>query len=286
MPIIAIFCAIPQEVQPFRELLSLKEEPQSGSFLCFTGSYADKTIALALTGIGKAHAAAATQYVIDRYKPETILSCGSAGGLDERCRIGDIIIASRTLQHDYGFLLPEGFVHFGLHLRQKNRKRKFFTAFEADPHLLKSARKLVKAWNDSSKVFSGPLVTGDQTIFSAESRALLSGQFEALAVDMESAAIAQICKINMVPFLAIRSISDLADEAVALDRSKIDPQAFAEFSSASGMQKLSLLSKTIRYLAQNPGLFRLAQQTREHMNTASAHSAQFCLQLLEVIARP
>ena len=283
MSTIAILCAMPQEVQPFQELLSLEEEPQRSAFPCFKGSYAEKTIVLALMGIGKAHAAAATQYVIDRYEPEAIFSCGSAGGLDNRCGIGDIVVASTTLQHDYGFELPEGFAHFGLRIFQKNRKRKFFKDFEADCHLLKKARTLIHDRNESFKVFSGPIVSGDRAVFSADAKTKLAEEFNALAVDMESAAIAQICKINMIPFLAIRAFSDHADESILLDRSRIDPQAFSDFCTRPGIKSLSRLSQTIRYLAQHPGQFILAHRARKNMELAAANSAKFTLCLTEIL---
>ena len=280
---IAILCALPIEIHPFREALELEEESLSGTTRCWKGQVYGKTIVLALSGMGKVHAAVATQRMIHRYEPDAIFSCGTAGALDTRCQIGDVIIGASTIQHDYGFVLPETFVHFGIHLLQPNRKRKFFQEFPADSALLKASQALKHEWNEPSRLFAGSIATGDQVIFSTEKRQELFGRFGALAGDMESAAIAQVCKMNGVPFLAVRGISDYADELVHLDTSEIDPNDFARFTSASFGEKVSLLTKTICYLAQHPSAFTMSLQARKNTKIAAAHSATFTLRVLDML---
>ncbi|PID58076.1 5'-methylthioadenosine/S-adenosylhomocysteine nucleosidase [candidate division KSB3 bacterium] len=279
---VAILCAMALELQSFQEQLELQKEPQCGAFPCFTGRYADKQLLLVQTGIGKVHAAAAAQYVCSRYEPEAMLSCGSAGGLDERCRVGDIVVALMTVQHDYGFILPEGFVPFWFSILQRNHKRKCFKEFEADSCLVKASRKVLKDWSEPPKVFSGRIVSGDQAIFSPRARARLAEDFKALAVDMESAAVAQICKINMVPFLSIRAVSDDIDQSVHVERSNIDPQAFAEFCAMPECQRLSRPSQMIHYLARHPGRFMPARRAQKNIQLAAENATDYTLQLLRM----
>lgn len=283
MNCVAILCALPVEIHPFREVLDLEEESLAGITPCWKGYAHGKTIVLVLSGMGKVHAAVAAQRIIHRYEPDAVFSCGTAGALDTRCQIGDVVVGTTTVQHDYGFVLPETFVHFGTHLLQPNRKRKFFQEFPADSSLLKASRVLQKEWDQPSRLFSGPIATGDQVIFSTEKRQQLFEQFSALAVDMESAAIAQVCKMNDIPFLAVRGISDYADELVHLDTSKIDPNDFARYASASFGEKVGLLTKTIRYLAQHPSAFTMSLQARKNAKIAAANSAELTLRVLQAL---
>lgn len=283
MRTIAILCALPQEIQPFQERIALENEELYGSCRCWSGHYAGQDLILLLTGIGKVQAAVAAQHAISHYAADTLFSCGTAGGLDPRCRIGDIVVSSTNIQHDYGFMVPEGLLHFGIHMLRKNRKRKFFTDFDSDKSLVKKARQLSSRQHESPRAFVGPILSGDQVIFSSQKRQTLAARFNALAVDMESAAIAQVCQMHMRPFLSIRGISDRADENIELDGSKIDPDEFADYRSPFLRPEAGILARTICYLAQHPSQFTLSFQARQNMEIASEHSAEFTLRLLETV---
>ncbi len=283
MHTIAILCALPQEIQPFKKPLTLEKEELYGSCRSWSGHYAGKELVLLLTGIGKVQAAVAAQHAIDHYAADALFSCGTAGALDPRCRIGDIVVSSTNIQHDYGFVVPEGLLHFGIHMLRKNRKRKFFTSFDSDKALVKKARTLISHQHESHRAFFGPMLSGDQAIFSSQKRQALASRFDALAVDMESAAIAQVCQMHIRPFLSIRGLSDRADEHIKLDRSKINHEEFAAYRSPFLEPEAGALAKTICYLAQHPSQFTLTFQARHNMKIASERSAQFTLQLLESV---
>ncbi|GAK60863.1 MTA/SAH nucleosidase [Candidatus Vecturithrix granuli] len=276
---IAILCALPAEIAPFKRALQLEQARQSGVILCWSAKHGAKTITLVQTGVGKVQAAAAAQQVIMEYAPDAMFSCGTAGSLCAQARIGDIVLGAATLQHDYGFILPDAFIPFGFLMRRTRGKAIFLREFPADADLLNAAKIL-----EVEKVctFSGKILSGDQVIFSAAKRAVLAQQFQALAVDMESAAIAQICAIHQVPFLAVRGLSDFADESsFPLDVSKIDLNEVGESASGSFGDKLSLLTKVVRYFARHPAAFRLSLQARQNISMAARQSARFTLALLE-----
>ena len=272
---------MPQEIAPFKDLLQLEHVDRVGTMQFWQGVYQEKTITLVLSGIGKVHAAAATQLVIDRYAPDALFSCGTAGALDSRCQIGDLVIGKTTIQHDYGFVLPETFIQYGLHVGKTNGKRTYFKEFPADAALLRIAEACQQNWQNPSQLFSGSILTGDQVIFSTEKRHALARQFDALAVEMESAAIAQVCLMHDVPFLAIRGISDHADESFPVDISHIDPHELQSFSLQSFRENVSVLTQAINYFVHHPSAFVFSLQARQHIHTAATNSAEFTLRLVE-----
>ena len=148
------------------------------------------------SGIGKADAArAATEFILTEH-PDCIINSGCAGGLAEGVSVYDIVLGSQTAYHDVwcgeGNLLGQ---IQGLPQR-----------FDADPALLRAALSLQTA----QPVRSGLICTGDQFLTSPEDDARVLGIYpDALACDMESAAIAQVCHHYGVPFLSFRMISDV-----------------------------------------------------------------------------
>ncbi len=274
---------MPQEVSPFKEQLQSKKEEQTGifPFPLWQVTHNEKAITLVQTGIGKVHAAAAAQYVITQHSPDAIFSCGTAGGLDARCQIGDLVISTTTVQHDYGFVVPDTFIHYGIQVHRTHAKKEYFKEFPADTDLLNQVEGNGKHWNETAQVFFGPILTGDQVIFSTEKRHALTEQFGALAVDMESAAIAQICTFNEIPFLSIRGISDHADETFSFDLSKIDPNDLKSYSSASFKKKISVLAQAIIYFSQHPSAFVFSLQARQNIKIAAQNSATFTLRILQ-----
>jgi len=280
---IAIICAMPDEVYPFKQRIQLEEDFWIGMTRFRRGQYKGKEITLVQSGIGKVHAAAATQILISQFTPDAIFSCGTAGGLDTCHQIGDIIVGECTIQHDYGFVVPETFIHFGLQIRKADKKPEFLKEFSADRELLRIAKSINDRWEEQLQVFYGSILTGDQIILSSQKRQFLADQFSALAVDMESAAIAQVAYVHNVPFLAIRGISDYADERIQIDTSKLDPNEFGAYSSASSGEKIKLLIKAIRYFARHPSAFALSLQARQNIKNAANSSARFAMRLLQVL---
>ena len=159
-----------------------------------TGEFAGRdNVFCRLSGIGKVNAAVAAERLIAEYRPDCILSIGVAGTFSDDLECGDAVIVSRTAYHDVwsGDKYAMGQVA-GLPL-----------FFESDRELVESAvRSLPEA-----RV--GLLCTGDQFYISPEEDARQKALFpDALAVDMEGAAVAQTAYLHGVPFLALKIISD------------------------------------------------------------------------------
>lgn len=148
------------------------------------------------SGIGKADAArAATEFILTEH-PDCIINSGCAGGVGAGLNVFDIVIGGQTAYHDVW--CGEG--------NLPGQVQGLPQRFDADPALLRAALSL----QTSQPVRSGLICTGDQFLTDAEDDArVLEIYPDALACDMESAAIAQVCHHYGVPFLSFRMISDV-----------------------------------------------------------------------------
>ena len=148
------------------------------------------------SGIGKADAArAATEFILTEH-PDCIINSGCAGGVGKGLHVCDIVVGSQTAYHDVW--CGEG--------NLPGQVQGLPQRFDADPALLRAALSLQTA----QPVRSGLICTGDQFLTMPEDDARVRGIYpDALACDMESAAIAQVCRHYGVPFLSFRMISDV-----------------------------------------------------------------------------
>lgn len=177
-------------------LLDGCEEQQAGPFSCVTGTLNDKKIILMQCGIGKVNAAAGAVEIANRYHPDAIVSTGVAGGLDEVLRVMDVVVSRTITYHD--LWCGPGC--------ERGEVQGLAKGFSCDRDMLRTALSLPT----DTRIHPGLIVTGDRFITSREELAEIKDAFpEALAVDMESAAIAQIALLYNIPFISFRIISDL-----------------------------------------------------------------------------
>jgi adenosylhomocysteine nucleosidase len=164
-------------------------------------------LVVAVAGVGKVAAAMTAQFVCDVFRPRCVLSIGLAGALDSEARPGQVVIATGAAQHDFDGrpLTPARGIIPGLEIAVIHAN-----AAVAD-------KLLVAARLESKHALPGLVVTGDQIITSAKIRDALAHEFaDAVCVDMETAAIAQVAHQNGVPWSGIRITSDSADETFNL----------------------------------------------------------------------
>lgn len=173
---IGIICAMKKEYD-----LLVREFPEEGEVFC------------TLSGMGKVNAAAAAQKLVCETKPDCLLSIGVAGTFVDGLTEGTAVIVSRSAFHDVwcGGECAVGQVGG------------FPLFFESDPELLSIAQESLP------DAVTGLLCTGDQFYISQEEDMRQKSLFpDALAVDMEGAAVAQVAYMNSIPFLAVKIISD------------------------------------------------------------------------------
>lgn len=183
------------------------------------GTAAGKDIVLAELGVGMNNAAMTVQRMLDEYNPVAVIVSGIAGAVDSSVQIGDIVVCETWSVHDYGYIGAEGFRSGGTRVALPGEDSLIRVyAFEVDRELFTTAADLSDDSLDISGIgdrmpklrTGGAGVSGNTFIDSEEKRLWLSGEFGAMITDMESAAVAQVCAVNGVPFIAFRSASDLA----------------------------------------------------------------------------
>lgn len=149
-----------------------------------------------LSGIGKVNAAMTATEMILRDRPDCIINSGCAGGMDPSLNIADFVVGTQTAFHDVWCGVDGTF----------GQVQGCPARFSADPGLLAAAESL----GPGSRCHFGLICSGDQFFISLEEDARIRRLYpDALACDMESAAIAQVCSHFKVPFLSFRIISDI-----------------------------------------------------------------------------
>lgn len=175
------------------------------------GMLGGRPVVVALSGIGKVAAATTATLMIDRHGAGRMLFVGVAGGLAPGVRVGDVVVADALLQHDM-----DASPLFPRHEVPLTGLSRFPVDAEFSDRVARSARLALAS--ASASVHRGLIVSGDRFVSSAaESDALRHTLPDALAVEMEGAAVAQVCHAFSVPLAVVRSISDRADDSAHID---------------------------------------------------------------------
>lgn len=196
---IGVLTAMTSEYEQLATLLGDAREYVEGGFSYLVGVLGANEIVLRQCGIGKVNAAVGTAELVRTFAPDAIVSTGVAGGIDESLGVMDVVVSSFIVYHDV-------WCGMGCEYGQIQGMPVQFTAGE---QLWRSALSLNDDVANNTKIHAGLICTGDQFITSRDELAKIKSNFPAgLAVDMESAAIAQVCHIYGVPFVSFRIISD------------------------------------------------------------------------------
>lgn len=225
-PVTAILGAFEKEITLLEDRLTEQQEHQIESIRFVTGRLHGRNVVVVWTGVGKVNAAMTTTLLIEHFKPEHIIFTGIAGAVNPELRPGDIVIAEKTAHHDMGTVWPEGLFVKGVKNRLDGMENPVF--FSASEKLVTCAQRAAEridmqrvetvTGRRNPKIIKGVIVTGDSFIASAEKCAELRKKLNADAVEMEGAAVAQICYQRQIDHLVIRSISDSADEGAVTDK--------------------------------------------------------------------
>ncbi len=205
---IGIIGAMSEEVEVLKSEMKISQELTQASMTFYEGELLEKNVVVVTCGIGKVNAAVCSQILIDKFKVDKVINVGIAGGLKADIYPGDIVIAENLVQHDMDVRF------FGDALGQIPRLNTF--DFKCDERLVEIAKTATKKIEDSN-CFSGRIVSGDQFIHASEKLKELDSNFGAFACEMEGASIGQVCYLNDMPFVVIRSISDNAINGTQMD---------------------------------------------------------------------
>lgn len=189
---IGIIVAMRKELDLLLPLLNDSEESRMGGFEFHCGKMGKHDVMVMQCGIGKVNAAMGTLMLVNNFAPNFVINSGVAGGADLSVNVMDVVAGARVAYHDV-WCGPES------ELGQ----------VQGLPLYFEGASRLLNLLPERDGIHKGLICSGDQFIDKKEDVDRIKGNFpDALAVDMESGAIAQVCYLNKVPFLALRVISD------------------------------------------------------------------------------
>lgn len=218
---IGVLCALEQEVAYLLDNLEHAETFDAAGMAFHAGRLDGEAVVLAKAGMGKVNAAIAATLLIERFGASAVMFSGVAGGLDPALSVGDVVIADHVVQHDHGYEGPGGFVVY------QHGHQPFFNPFDGLGLALDAALAgriaaaladyelsplsvTAEAGTRPPRIHFGRVLTGDQFINNEQVREALFRDFDARAVEMEGAAMAQVCAAFGVPWVVIRALSDLA----------------------------------------------------------------------------
>lgn len=228
---LGIICALPEERAALLDFLEDISHREIAGREVLTGWMDDRPIALAECGVGKVAAAILATLLIRDFDCRALLMSGVAGGVNPSLAIGDIVVARRLIQHDFGRLQAGALTPFRPGTTPLGPGRRDFaydltdTLVERIETVLASLRlpdlpadlNLRDGVQRHRRILMGTIVSGDQFINDESVRRRLQGDFQADAVEMEGAAVAQVAALFGVPAVVVRSLSDLAGAESHLD---------------------------------------------------------------------
>lgn len=207
----------------------------------WVGHLHGQPVVAVLSRIGKVAAAVTATMLLERFAVGAIVFTGVAGGLAPGVNVGDVVVATQLLQHDLDAspIFPKyevpllGLSRFTADAAISDALAGVAEVTLRDPVALVGQEAVDEFDLQSPKVHRGLLVSGDRFVSTAaESEALRLSLPDALAVEMEGAAVAQVCHGYGVPFAAMRTISDRADDEAHGDFARFVAEVASRYSLA------------------------------------------------------
>jgi adenosylhomocysteine nucleosidase len=202
-----------------------------GGLAFWRGRIAGRDAVFVESGAGKVNAGVATSLLLDRFDCGALLLCGVAGGLDPALGVGDIVVGTSHIQHDYGTHREDYFQTIQPGSRPSRGGTDWHPGYPESDALvgrlkgavegltLESLPEDVGVGRRTPAVHFGTILTGDSFINAEDHRQRLQKEFGAKAVEMEGGAVAQVARRwgGDVPFVNVRCLSDLAGRSSHLD---------------------------------------------------------------------
>lgn len=229
--IIGIIGAMDVEVKTLKKAADITKTTRIAEMEFCEGTLGNKDVVIVKCGMGKVNAGICANTLINDFNCKKIINTGVAGSLDSKIDIGDFVVSTDAVQHDYdaeaiGFKKGE-VPYTGLY------------AFPADKEMRREAVNAVKKSAPDVNVFEGRVCSGDQFISTKEQKDKIITNFGGMCCEMEGGAIAQACYLNSTPFVVIRAISDKPDETEIVDYKAFEAKAAAR------------CAKTVQYMIEN-----------------------------------
>lgn len=211
---IAIIAAMDAEVNAITSIMENVEAITKSNISFFKGTLVDRPLIVMKSGVGKGNASMATTILLENFSIDRIINIGTAGGLGNHQKVLDAVISNQVVQHDFDTSAVDGDEGVGLY-------------FTSDQDLGDVCEQALQHMD--IQVHRGLIASGDQFIADDLILQVLKTKFPtAICAEMEAGAIAQVCQHYQIPFVVLRSLSD-----VACDKdSHMDFQEYVEKASA------------------------------------------------------
>ena len=206
---IGIIGAMDVEIDTLKSAANIESSTEVAGMEFMKGTLGDKPVVIVKCGMGKVNAGICANTLIHEFGCKEIINTGVAGSLDNRIDIGDIVVSTDAVQHDFD-VEPIGFKRGEIPYTGK-------IAFEADEEMRRSAVEAIKETVSDVNYFEGRVCSGDQFIDKNKKKKAITSRFGGLCCEMEGGAIAHTCYLNSTPFVIIRAISDKEDGSASME---------------------------------------------------------------------
>lgn len=227
---IGLIGAMDEEIALLLQGMDDKEEVKWAGVSFVQGLLHGKNVVVCKSGVGKVNAAMTTQVLIDYFRVDMIWFTGVAGAVNPTLDIGDIVISSSCQQHDID-VTPLGYERGTIPYQE-------LSDFPADEDLIQLAEEACDKLCTDHNFIVGKVLSGDQFV---ADRVLVSELYETMAgacVEMEGSAVAQVCYMNEIPYVVLRSMSDKADGTADVN--------FAEFTEKAASRSFEIVNDMLQ----------------------------------------
>lgn len=215
---IGIIAAMEEEKNAIKSIMKNIKEIKIYELIFIEGTINERECVLVESGVGKVNSSRTTQLMIDKYDIEYVINIGSAGSATNELKIGDVIIGKRIVQHDFDITA------FG---HKKGYISNIGECIKSDELLIKKFEEVIKKMQDKNmNIKIGTIATGDIFCTDIKMKDKINKRFNADAIEMEAGSIAQVCYLDKIPFIILRSISDNPD-----GKNEITFEQFLELAS-------------------------------------------------------
>lgn len=227
---LGIIGAMDEEIEILKMDMDILDTVKMAEMNFYIGNLYDKEIVLVKCGIGKVNAAVCSQILISSLSVTHVINTGVAGAIHNDLEVGDIVISSDVLEHDFDA------TNFGYKLGEIPRLDTYI--FKAENDLINMAYKSSNKENIKYKTMIGRILSGDVFVASPEKKDFLWNEFSGYCTEMEGAAIGHTCYLNQIPFVIIRAMSDKADGSAHIN--------FAEFVKEAAQNSTDIVKNILK----------------------------------------
>ena len=200
---IGIVVAMQEEKEAIENIMTEIQIEQIYNLRFLKGKIQGKECVLVKSGVGKVNAARTTQVMLDRFNIQYVINLGAGASLNNNLNVGDILIGKQIVQHDFDITA------FG---HSKGYITGIGDRISCNQELIHEFDQMIQSIPERNyQIKMGIIATGDIFIQEVWMKDKIRIKFNADVIDMECSAIAQVCYLDSIPFMAIRSISDTPD---------------------------------------------------------------------------